>query len=134
MSKKQLILFDGVCNFCGSAVNFIIKRDPNFTFVFASIQSELGKVMVKKYGLQCKPDTFALVRDGQCYIMSDAALEVATQMSGGWPLLQVFKLVPKRVRDFVYVYFGRNRYRWFGKRDFCAVPTPDIRARFIDDL
>jgi len=134
MSEKQLILFDGVCNFCNGSVNFIIKRDPSEKFVFAPIQSVLGQVMVDKYELESKPDTIALIANGQCYIMSDAALTVARQMSGLWPLMRIFFIVPKKVRDFLYVVFGRNRYRWFGKRDHCAVPMPDIRARFVGDM
>ena len=133
MINKQLILFDGVCNFCNGAVNFIIKRDPEFTFVFASIQSPLGQAMIVKYGLESKPDTFALISQGQCHTMSDGVLKVARQMSGLWLVTQIFWVVPKKLRDFIYIVFGRNRYKWFGKRDHCVVPSSKDQSRFVGD-
>jgi len=89
--------------------------------------------MMTQYNLQSEPDTFALIVNGRCYTMSNAVLKVASQLSGPWPLMQALFIFPKRFRDFIYVAFGRNRYRWFGKLDQCVVPTADIRSRFVGD-
>ena len=134
MNHKQLILFDGLCQFCNGAVNFIIKRDKQGRFVFASIQSPLGQVLLDKYDLLDKPDTFALINAGRCITMSSAVICVAKQFGGLWRSVIVFSLIPKGLRDYAYEVFGRHRYRLFGKLDACVIPTPEVKARFVEEL
>jgi len=134
MRKKQLILFDGVCQFCNSSVKFIVKRDSENAFLFASIQSPLGQALIEHYRLADKSDTFALINEGGCFIMSDALLTVVSELDGLWPLLKVFKLVPKTIRDFAYSLFGRYRYKLFGKTDECLLPSSDLRNKFVGEL
>lgn len=134
MNKKQLILFDGMCQFCNGSVKFIVKRDPEHKFVFAPIQSPLGRALIESYNLAGKNDTFALINADGCFIMSDALLAVVRELNGVWPLLTVFRLVPKKIRDVAYILFGRNRYKLFGKFDECVLPDSDLRRKFIGEL
>jgi predicted DCC family thiol-disulfide oxidoreductase YuxK len=130
---SPLILFDGVCNLCSSSVQFIIRRDPRKRFRFASLQSPTGQQLLKKFSLsQTEMHSIILVRDYHYAQRSDAALEIARQLSGLWPLLYVFKIVPRIIRDAVYNLISRNRYRFFGKKDACWLPTPDLKSRFIE--
>ncbi len=132
MNKPDIVIFDGICNFCNGAVNFIIKRDPNATFAFTPMQSLLAKELMKQYKIDnVGIDTFLLIKDGQCLIFSSAALEISKGLSGYWYLFNIFKLVPSPIRDVVYKLFARNRYRLFGKADSCMVPSPDVKSRFV---
>mgnify|MGYP000260850286 FL=1 len=132
MNKPDIVIFDGICNFCNGAVNFIIKRDPNATFAFTPMQSPLAKELMKQYKIDnVGIDTFLLIKDGQCLIFSSAALEISKGLSGYWYLFNFFKLVPSPIRDVVYKLFARNRYRLFGKADSCMVPSPDVKSRFV---
>jgi predicted DCC family thiol-disulfide oxidoreductase YuxK len=127
-----IVLFDGVCNLCMSTVQFLIKRDPNGYFTFASLQSEVGRTLLEAHGL--KPDaldTFVLVEGSRCFTHSDAALRVAKHLSGYWSLLWVLSLIPKPIRNWGYTVIARNRYRWFGRRETCMVPSQDILHRFL---
>lgn len=133
MTQKQLILFDGVCNFCNGAVNFVIKRDVDETFVFAPIQSPLGQVVMRRYQLHTKPETFVLIRNDQCFMMSTAALMVAARLSGFWPLMGIFMIVPSVLRDPFYRLFGQYRYRLFGKSELCMIPDTNFAKRFVAD-
>ncbi len=127
-----IVLFDGVCNFCNGSVNFIIRRDPKKKFRFAPLQSEVGQKLLKQFGLSTTDlDTMILIDGDRYYSRSTAGLQIARRMSGLWPLLFAFIVVPPFLRDFVYNVIARNRYRWFGKRDACMVPTPDLRERFL---
>ncbi|MFD2572588.1 thiol-disulfide oxidoreductase DCC family protein [Spirosoma soli] len=131
-SSQPLVLFDGVCNLCNSAVTFIIERDPKAQFRFASLQSDVGQDMLQRLGRSTNQfDSFVLWENGRFYERSTAALRIARQLSGVWPLLYGFIIVPKPIRDGVYRFVARNRYRWFGKRDACMMPTPALKARFI---
>jgi len=134
MRKKQLILFDGVCQFCNSSVKFIVNRDSENAFVFASIQSPLGQALIEHHHLADKSDTFALINEGHCLTMSDALLAVVSQLNGPWPLFNIFKLVPKTMRDFAYTLFGKYRYKLFGKTDECLLPSSDLRNKFVGEL
>jgi predicted DCC family thiol-disulfide oxidoreductase YuxK len=130
--NHAIVLFDGVCHLCTSTVQFIIKRDPQGYFTFASLQSEVGRTLLEEHGLQ--PDaleTLVLVEGSHCFTRSDAALRVAQQLSGGWSLLRILLLVPKPIRDWGYTIIARNRYRWFGRRETCMVPSRDILNRFL---
>jgi len=133
MTQKQLILFDGVCNFCNGAVRFIAKRDPRECFVFAPLQSPLGQVVMDRYQLHSHPDTFVLIRDKQCYVMSTAALKVAEELSLPWSWMRVFLLLPKVLRDPFYRLFGRYRYRLFGKSEVCQLPEERLIQRFVGE-
>jgi predicted DCC family thiol-disulfide oxidoreductase YuxK len=126
-----LILFDGVCNFCCASVQFIIARDPRGCFQFASQQSALGRQMLTEAGLPLTMDTFVLIERGIAHARSTAALKVASRLTFPWPLCAVFWLVPRFIRDALYQIIARNRYRWFGQKESCWVPAPEIRARFL---
>ena len=133
MDNRHIVIFDGVCNFCNGAVNFIIKRDPAGRFVFTPMQSPIGQGLVEKYGTDMVGlDTFLLVKDGHCYERTDAALEITKDLAGFWYLLRVMKILPRPFRDYFYRLFARNRYALFGKRDTCIVPIESVRDRFLD--
>lgn len=126
-----IVLFDGVCNFCNGTVNFIIARDRGGYFRFAPLQSEIGERMRSQYEIDESVDSIVLIEDEIAYTYSDAALRIARSIGGAWAILYVFIIVPKPIRDLFYRLFARNRYRLFGKKDVCMVPTPEIRARFL---
>lgn len=129
---QAVLLFDGVCNLCNASVNFVIDRDPQAYFRFAALQSEAGRALLEGQHLHGDYlDSIVLVEHGRVYTNSTAALRVARHLSGAWPLLAVFLVVPRPVRDLVYGWVARNRYRWFGRRDTCRLPTPELRVRFL---
>lgn len=130
---KGVVLFDGVCNLCNGAVNFIITRDPQARFRFAALQSPVGAALLADHGLAVhgEPDTLYLVEGGLLYARSTAALRIARRLRGAWPLLALLLVVPRPVRDAVYSWVARHRYRWFGRADTCRVPTPELKARFL---
>ncbi|TGE22460.1 thiol-disulfide oxidoreductase DCC family protein [Hymenobacter aquaticus] len=128
------ILFDGVCNLCNGFVQFIIRRDPAGRFRFASLQSEAGRALLAEHGLVLPatgPETVLLIDDKRVYSHSTAVLRVARHLGGAWPLLTVFQLVPAVLRDAAYRFVARNRYRWFGQREACWLPTPELKQRFL---
>lgn len=132
--SKKIILFDGVCNLCNGAVTFIIKRDEHDHFRYAALQSEVGRTLTDKYGIDTsKTDSIILIEDDRCYTKSSAALRIARHLSGGYPLLYGFMIFPKFIRDRLYDVIARNRYQWFGKRESCMVPTPELKAKFLHD-
>jgi predicted DCC family thiol-disulfide oxidoreductase YuxK len=129
---KPVVLFDGICNLCSGAVLFIIKHDRNANFLFAPLQSPFGQSQLIKYGLSSKDiKTILLIKKGEVFSKSEAALEIARHLNGGWPALYVFKVVPLFIRNVVYDWIAKNRYRWFGKQEACMVPTPELKARFL---
>lgn len=129
--KHGIVLFDGVCNLCTGSVLFILKRDKKDYFRFVSLQSEAAQKLLAGTTLTQDLDTFVLVENGVIYNRSTAALRVARKLSGLWPLLYVFIIVPKFIRDGVYRFISANRYKWFGKKDSCMIPTPELRQKFI---
>lgn len=133
-ASHAVVLFDGVCNVCNDSVKFILERDPAGYFHFASLQSEVAKQLLAPYGLAEMPlETMALIEDGRVYLRSSAVLGVARRLGGGWLLLSWFgRLVPRTVRDVLYAFLVRHRYRWFGQSEQCLVPTPALRERFLD--
>lgn len=129
---SPIILFDGVCNFCDASVNFVIRHDPSAFFRFAPLQSPAGQEILKKLGLSTTDlDTMVLVEDERFFTRSTAALRIARRLSGLWPLLFAFMIVPRILRDGVYGLIAKYRYRWWGKKDSCLVPTAELRERFL---
>ena len=127
-----MILFDGVCNFCEGSVRFIIDRDPKGLFRFASLQSEFGQSLLQRQGRDPEEmSSVVLVQDDILYTKSAAALRIARRLRFPWPVLFGFIILPPFLRDFVYDYIARNRYKWFGKKEECMIPTPEIRERFL---
>ena len=129
---KAIVLFDGECSFCNSSVQFIIRRDPEGYYSFASLQGVKGKEMLEAYKLHGYADSIVLVEQGQPFLKSDAALRIAGNLRGFWRVGVFFLFIPRPIRDAVYNLIARNRYRWFGKTDSCMLPTPEIRERFWD--
>lgn len=132
MDNRYIVIFDGVCNFCNGAVNFIIKRDPEGVFAFTPMQSELARELMGKYSVpNVGVDTFLLIKNGQCFVFSSAALEISRDLTGFWYLFYVLRLVPSPIRDTCYKLFARNRYKLFGRKDTCMVPSKEVKSRFV---
>ncbi|UPK45331.1 thiol-disulfide oxidoreductase DCC family protein [Paenibacillus pabuli] len=127
-----IVLVDGVCHFCQGLTKWIIKRDPEGKYHFASLQSDVAKKLLEKGNLSTDSmDTFVLIEDGKYYTRSTAALRLAKGLKFPYPLLYVLIIVPKFIRNAVYNTVARNRYRWFGKDEACMLPTPEIKDRFL---
>ena len=131
---KPIVLFDGVCNLCAWSVRFIIDRNPQANFRFASLQSPAGQLLRARYG----PPTVAmesvvLIEQGQWYIESDAALRITRFLSSPWSIFYIGLWIPRPIRDVVYRWVARHRYHWFGKSETCLVPWPELRERFLDE-
>lgn len=130
--NQPIILFDGVCNLCSGIVLFTIKRDPEGVFRYAPLQSEVGQILLRQFNLPADEyHSFILVEGNRYYSGSTAALRVAKRLKGLWPILYAFILVPKTIRDFIYDIIAKNRYKWFGKKEECLIPTPNIKSRFL---
>lgn len=128
----NIILFDGVCNLCNGAVQFIIKRDPAGRFKFAALQSEAGaRILSQTDSSFLNLTSIVLMQHGSLLTKSDAALAIARGLNSGWPAFYVFKFIPVSVRNWIYDWIATNRYRWFGKRDSCMIPTPELKQRFL---
>ena len=130
MSAKAVILFDGVCNFCNSSINLVIRNDKKAYFQFAPLQGEIAQQLVGNRILPT-PESVILLEDGKIYEKSTAALRIAKKLDGLWPLVYILHIIPKFVRDPIYDLIARNRYKWFGKKETCMIPSPDIRNRFL---
>ena len=129
--EHAVILFDGVCNFCNSTVNFIIDNDPNRYFKFAASQSVEGQALLVKYDIwQTDIDTIILIEDEKVYTRSTAVLKISSKLSGWTSILHDFIIIPEFIRDSLYDLFAKFRYKIFGKREVCRVPTPEERSRF----
>ncbi|MER3464042.1 MAG: hypothetical protein C4329_06145 [Chitinophagaceae bacterium] len=133
MREHPIILFDGICNFCNSAINFVLKQDKKDVFRFAPLQSEAGQLLLEQYGLSKEDfDSFVLIDGGKVYKKSAASLQVMNRLPWYWKETQVLRIVPSFLRDSIYDFIACNRYKWFGKREACMVPTPEMRNRFLD--
>ncbi len=131
-SNHPVILFDGVCNLCNHAVNFIIDRDQRQQFRFVSLQSEVGESLLASYHLPSQyRSSLVLIENRQVYTRSTAALRIARRLDGVWPLCYAFIILPSVIRDYLYNIVARNRYRWFGRSKTCRYPTEAERQRFI---
>ncbi|MEI9946038.1 MAG: thiol-disulfide oxidoreductase DCC family protein [Chitinophagaceae bacterium] len=131
--EKSIVLFDGVCNLCNSSVQFIIKRDKKKKFLFASLQGKKGQEILKRFNLPADDfNSFLLLQNNKVYSRSSGGLRMLKLLGGGWKLLYAFIIVPKFIRDAVYNWIARNRYKWYGKREECMVPTAELRERFLE--
>jgi len=132
-SDKKIILFDGVCNLCNSAVQFVIKRDKEAVFRFAALQSEIGKKLIAERNIDTnKVDSIILIEPGIAYyIKSTAALKISISFGGLWSLSTILMWFPEGFRNIVYDFIAKNRYKWYGKKDQCMIPTPELKARFL---
>jgi predicted DCC family thiol-disulfide oxidoreductase YuxK len=127
------ILFDGVCNLCSGFVRFVVARDPHARFRFAALSSTAAQSLLRECGVTAPiPDTMVLVENGKVYFRSDAPLRIARGLTLPWPLATAFLVVPRIIRDTVYDIVDARRYRWFGRRQVCMVPTPELRGRFLE--
>ena len=133
-SDKKIVLFDGVCNLCNRTIQRIIKRDKEDIFRFAALQSELGKKLVSERNIDTsKVDSIILIEPGVAYYTkSSAALNIGIHLKGYRTISRVLKLIPSGLRNIVYDLVARNRYTWYGKKDHCMVPTPELKAKFLD--
>jgi predicted DCC family thiol-disulfide oxidoreductase YuxK len=130
--KHSIILFDGVCNLCNSSINFVIKRDKSDEFRFTALQEEPGISLLKRHHINTKDtDSIVLIENETVYVKSSAALRVSRKLSGAWPLMYVFVIVPTFIRNGVYDYIAKNRYKWYGKQDSCMIPTPELKKKFL---
>ena len=132
MNDNPVILFDGVCNFCNSAVNFTLKRNTKANIRFAPMQSEAGQKLLQQYTLPVDDmQSFIFIENGIVYKQSTAGLKVCRHLRGFWPMCYVFMIVPKFIRDGIYNWIAKNRYKWFGVKQACMIPTPEVRSRFL---
>ena len=126
-----IILFDGVCNLCHFFVQFVLKRDSSAQFKFAALQSEIGQRLLTQYQIGKEIDSVVLIYQNKAFTASNAGIEILRKLSIWWQWTVVLYVIPKRWRDIIYHWVAANRYRWFGKKDVCWVPTPALRERFL---
>ncbi len=127
-----VLLFDGVCNLCNASVQWVLKHDRAGQFRFAALQSDVGRQLLTKHGMDADAfDTVVLVVGDRLYTRSDAALEIVRRLGGGWAWLSIFRWVPRPLRNAVYNWVARNRYRWFGREEACWLPRPEWKSRFL---
>ena len=131
---KKIILFDGVCNLCNGAIQFIIKRDKNDVFRYAPLQSKTGRTLTSERGIDTdKVDSIILVDPGTAYyIKSEAALQIGTHLRGYRTLSKLLLLIPKTLSNIVYDFIARNRYSWYGRKESCMIPTSELKAKFLE--
>jgi predicted DCC family thiol-disulfide oxidoreductase YuxK len=127
----NIILFDGVCNLCNGLVKFMFKYDKKAIFSFASLQSETAEILLKKAGLTEVPDSVIVIKEGKALVKSEAALSIIQQLGGLFKPLLVFRLFPRSIRDRLYDEVAKRRYKWFGKKESCMIPTKEQRKRFL---
>lgn len=131
-TMKSLIFFDGVCTLCNNSIDFIIRKDNKGRFLVGSLQDEYSKKILSKYDVkEDYLDSLVLLEKDEVYYRSTAALKIARHLSGLWPIFYPLILLPRFLRDPVYDWIGQNRYRWFGKKDSCRIPTPEEKEKFI---
>jgi predicted DCC family thiol-disulfide oxidoreductase YuxK len=132
VDEYPIILFDGVCNFCNGAINFVLKQDKKGIFRFAPLQSQIGQKLLEQYGLATKDfDSFVLIDNGKVHKKSAASLRVMNKLPWYWKEAQILRLIPTPFRDAIYDFIAKNRYKWFGKKEQCMVPTAELRERFL---
>ena len=132
MKEQPVILFDGVCNFCNSTINFVIKKNKKQNLFFTPLQSETGQKLLQQYNLPLNDmESFVFIENEKAHTQSTAALKVCRYLKGLWPMCYGFIIVPKFIRDGIYSWIAKNRYKWFGVRRECMIPTPDVKERFL---
>ena len=131
--NKQLILFDGVCNLCNTSIQYVIKHDKNNLFMFAPLQGEIGKKIIKKFKIDTsKTDSILLyTENSNLFSKSTAALKIASKLSFPTNLLSVFLITPSCIRNGAYNYIAKNRYKWYGKQNECMIPTKELKSKFL---
>jgi len=131
ISGQKIVLFDGVCNYCNAMINFAIRYDKNAVLKFAPLQSDTGQRLKEQYKITSEADSMIFIENSKAYTYSEAAIRIAKRLD--WPakIFYAFTIVPKFIRDPVYKWIAKNRYKWFGKREECMIPTPDVKARFL---
>lgn len=131
-AERPILFFDGVCNFCNSTVNFIIRHDKKELFLFAALQSDKGREVLRhiKHN-EALPQSVILSYKGNIYEKNDAVLQIARLLGGPWTLILAGYILPRFIRDGIYDFIAKHRYKWFGKRETCMVPSPSVRARFL---
>jgi len=133
MSQSPIIVFDGVCHLCCGWVMLLIKLDKKARFKFTSLQSEVGKSTIKELGLSVNEmETLVFIKDKQYFVFSDAVLEILVSLGGIWILAKVFYLIPRLIRNFIYKQIAKRRYRFFGQRNSCLIPTQLLQKRFLE--
>jgi len=128
---KKIILFDGMCTFCNRSVQFIIHHDPHEHFLFASLQSDIGQHLLREHSIPESEDSLILMEQNSYYTQSTAVLTIARHLNGLFPLLYILIIIPRSIRNLVYRYIANNRYKWFGKRTSCKIPTTKEKKRFL---
>jgi predicted DCC family thiol-disulfide oxidoreductase YuxK len=129
---KSIVFFDGVCNLCNASIDFILKRDSKNRFLVGALQEDFSKKILSNYSVkQDYLDSLILIEENQIYFKSTAALRIARQLKGLWPIFYLLIGFPLWIRDPVYDWIGRNRYRWFGKKNKCRIASPDEQAKFL---
>ena len=131
ITDKNIILFDGICNLCNGFVDFVIQRDPKGVFVFGSIQSDEGEELLKDLGIEKGLKTVIYIEENKIYTESTAALKIIRKLNGLWPFFYIFILIPPFMRNGIYRWIARNRYKWFGKRSACRLPEGAFKERFL---
>ncbi|MDC8004201.1 thiol-disulfide oxidoreductase DCC family protein [Aureisphaera galaxeae] len=128
----KIILFDGVCNLCNSSVTFVIKRDKQNRFKFTALQSDIGKELIQSHGIDTnKVDSIIFIENGKAYTKSTAALRISKYLGGAYPVMMIFMIFPPFLRNIVYDWIARNRYKWYGKKESCMIPTPELKSKFL---
>ena len=130
--SDKIVLFDGVCNFCNSSVQFIIRHDKSNALKFASLQSNTGQELIAKYNISKDVDSVIFIENGNAFTKSEAALRIADNFGGVWKMMRILKVIPAFISNLFYDIIARNRYKWFGKKETCMIPSPEIRNRFMD--
>lgn len=131
MNQRAIILFDGLCNLCNGTVQFIIRHDPKAFYSFASLQSGFARKLLAQLQHDDVCRTIIYIEGEKIYTRSTAALKICGRLSGGWKLAQAFLIIPRFIRDGIYDFIARRRYRWFGKRQECMLPAPGLEKRFL---
>jgi predicted DCC family thiol-disulfide oxidoreductase YuxK len=132
VNDNNIVLYDGVCNFCNSSVQFIIRHDKTNSLKFASLQSPVGQQLLAKHSIPKEVDSVIFIEGDKAYIKSEAAFKLLNYFGSSWKMLKVFSVLPVFFRNFFYDLFAKNRYKMFGKQETCMLPSPEIRARFMD--
>ncbi|MCE7054928.1 DCC1-like thiol-disulfide oxidoreductase family protein [Algoriphagus sp. AGSA1] len=134
MANKSIIFFDGVCNLCNASIDFVIRRDKKDHFLVGALQDDFSRKILSGFEVrEDYLDSLVLLENGKIYYKSSAALRIANKLSGLWPVLYPIILLPKSLRDPIYNWIGKNRYRWFGKKNTCRLPTPEEKSKFLSE-